>query len=94
MLPLPPELLSGFLQEYYARDVILPDQLLLPIELEDSLLLADWLSEKRGRKVNLLTPQRGEKKRLCLLAQRNAPLANDGKAGLYSRSIEQVLRLE
>lgn len=67
-----PELLSGFLLEYYTRDVILPDQLLLPFDLEDSSLLAEWLSEKRGKKVALLTPQRGEKKRLCLLAQRNA----------------------
>lgn len=67
-----PELLSGFLREYYARDVILPDQLLLPLALEDAGLLADWLSEKRGRKLALLAPQRGEKKRLCQLAQRNA----------------------
>jgi len=67
-----PELVSGFLQEYYSRDVILPDQLLLPLELEDAALLAEWLSEKRGRKVSLLAPQRGEKKRLCQLAGRNA----------------------
>ena len=67
-----PELLSGFLQEYYSRQVILPDQLLLPFHLEDAELLAEWLSEKHGRKVQLLAPQRGEKKRLCLMAQRNA----------------------
>jgi len=67
-----PELLSGFLQEYYSRDVILPDELLLPFDLEEAELLGEWLSEKQGRKVRLLAPQRGEKKRLCLLAQRNA----------------------
>lgn len=67
-----PELLSGFLQEYYSRQVILPDQLLLPFPLEDAELLGDWLSEKHGKKVQLLAPQRGEKKRLCALAQRNA----------------------
>jgi excinuclease ABC subunit C len=67
-----PELLSGFLREYYGRDVILPDQLLLPFELDDAELLGEWLSEKRGKKVSLLAPQRGEKKRLCQLAQRNA----------------------
>ncbi len=66
------ELLSGFLQEYYSREVILPDQLLLPFEFESSELLAEWLTEKRGRKVHLIAPQRGEKKRLCLLAERNA----------------------
>jgi excinuclease ABC subunit C len=67
-----PELLSGFLQEYYARDVIMPEQVLLPLSLEDAGLLGEWLTEKRGKKVTLLTPQRGEKKRLCELAQRNA----------------------
>ena len=67
-----PELLSGFLQEYYSRQVILPDQLLLPLVLEGADLLGEWLSEKRGKKVRLVTPQRGEKKDLCLMAQRNA----------------------
>ncbi len=67
-----PELLSSFLQEYYSRQVILPDQLLLPFHLEDADLLGEWLSEKRGKKIRLTAPQRGEKKRLCLLAQRNA----------------------
>ncbi|MDX2494064.1 MAG: excinuclease ABC subunit UvrC [Desulfuromusa sp.] len=67
-----PELLSGFLQEYYSRQVIVPDQLLLPFSLESADLLGEWLSEKRGKKVRLLAPQRGEKKRLCLMAQRNA----------------------
>ncbi len=67
-----PELLSGFLQEYYAGEVVLPDQVLLPFNFESSELLAEWLSEKRGRKVRLQVPQRGEKKRLCDLAQRNA----------------------
>ncbi|MDA3904372.1 MAG: excinuclease ABC subunit UvrC [Desulfuromusa sp.] len=67
-----PELLSGFLQEYYTSKVILPDQLLLPFSFEGADLLGEWLSEKRGKKVLLLAPQRGEKKRLCLMAQRNA----------------------
>jgi excinuclease ABC subunit C len=67
-----PELLSGFLQEYYSRQVILPDQLLLPLVLEGADLLGEWLSEKRGKKVRLVTPQRGEKRNLCLMAERNA----------------------
>ena len=67
-----PELLSGFLQEYYSRQVILPDQLLLPLVIEGADLLGEWLSEKRAKKVRLVTPQRGEKKSLCLMAQRNA----------------------
>lgn len=86
-----PELLSGFLQEYYSREVILPDQLLLPLDLEDASVLADWLSEKRGKKVTLLAPQRGEKKRLCRLAQRNAREAYRQR-GSRREAREQLLR--
>ncbi|MDT8419035.1 MAG: excinuclease ABC subunit UvrC [Desulfuromonadales bacterium] len=66
------ELVSGFLREFYGREVLIPDQILLPLPLEDAAPLADWLSELRGRKVRLLCPQRGEKLRLCRLAERNA----------------------
>lgn len=66
------ELLSGFLREFYSREVLIPDQILLPLQLEDSDLLGDWLSDLRGKKVRLLCPQRGEKLRLCKLAERNA----------------------
>ena len=88
------ELLSGFLQEYYAREVILPDQLLLPFEFESSELLAEWLTEKRGKKVHLMAPQRGEKKRLCQLAERNASEAykQRGKRKLARRDILQELQ--
>ena len=67
-----PELLSGFLREFYSREVLLPDQLLLPFALEGSEVISEWLSERRGRRVRLLAPRRGEKKRLCELARRNA----------------------
>ncbi len=66
------DLISGFLLEYYEREVILPDQILLPFSFDDADLLGEWLSEKRGKKVRILTPVRGEKKRLTLLAGRNA----------------------
>lgn len=85
------ELLSGFLQEYYSRKVILPDQILLPFSVESADLLGEWLSEKRGKKVRLITPERGEKKRLCLMAQRNAQ-ESYRQRGQRQQAREQVLR--
>lgn len=85
-----PELLSGFLQEYYTNNVILPDQLLLPFSLEGADLLGEWLSEKRGKKVRLMTPQRGEKKRLCLMAQKNAE-ESYRQRGQRQKAREQLL---
>ena len=86
-----PELLNGFLQEYYSREVIMPDQLLLPFPLESSALLSEWLSEKRGRRVQLIAPQRGEKKRLCLLAERNATEAYRQR-GKRQQARDEVLK--
>jgi excinuclease ABC subunit C len=65
-------LLANLLQQYYARETIIPDEVLLPFAAADSEVLADWLSEQRGRKVKLLVPQRGDRVRLVKLANRNA----------------------
>lgn len=66
------ELLSSFLREYYARDIVIPDQVLLPVAPDDAETLGEWLSERRGKKVRVVTPQRGDKLRLVDLACRNA----------------------
>ncbi len=65
-------LLANLLQQYYARQTIIPDEVLLPFGAADPEVLADWLSEQRGRKVQLLVPQRGDRVRLVELANRNA----------------------
>jgi excinuclease ABC subunit C len=65
-------LLANLLQQYYDRDTIIPDEVLLPFLAADAELLSDWLSEKRGRKVKLLVPQRGDRVRMIELANRNA----------------------
>lgn len=66
------ELLSSFVDLYYGEDTFLPDELLLPVELEDAEATEAWLSEKRGRKVRVLTPRRGAKAELVEMAQKNA----------------------
>jgi excinuclease ABC subunit C len=66
------ELLSTFLQRFYGREVCIPDRVLLPFLPEGSEVLADWLSELRGKKVQVLAPQRGSRRELVALAGRNA----------------------
>lgn len=66
------ELLSDFLIRFYDRDVPVPDEILLPIAIEDLDSIAQWLSERRGRKVGIRIPKRGEQLRLVELANRNA----------------------
>jgi excinuclease ABC subunit C len=65
------DLLSSFLAMYYEREVP-PEEVLLPLEPEGAGALAEVLSERRGRRVRLLTPQRGAKADLLEVAARNA----------------------
>lgn len=68
------EVLHGFLTAYYDDAPLIPDEVLLPFALADDDLepLQDHLGERRGRKVAIKLPARGDRKKLVLLAERNA----------------------
>ncbi len=67
----PAEILAGFIGQFYENKEP-PRQLLLSDDIEDRDLLADALSQRAGRRVEILVPQRGEKKELVAGALRNA----------------------
>ena len=66
------EAVSALVRQFYASRNQFPKQILLPCEIEDELPLARMLSEQAGRKVSLITPQRGAKADLIRLANTNA----------------------
>jgi excinuclease ABC subunit C len=66
------EVLSSFIAQYYRGDRIVPDELIVPVALEDRELLEEWLSEKKGRKVTVTLPEKGDKARLLKMAEANA----------------------
>jgi len=66
------ELLSEFLSQFYGGNRVIPGEILVPAEVEDSEALSEWLSERRGRKVVIEAPERGTKARQVELAARNA----------------------
>ena len=68
----PSEILSAFLVQYYGDRGILPRQILLPEDAEDADSIARLLSEKAGRRVELITPRRGAKMDLIRMAAENA----------------------
>lgn len=84
------ELLQSFLDQYYASGATVPDELLLPIPLEQSALTAEVLAERKGRKVRVLTPARGDKVRLVQMATKNAEQAFI-EAKKKNRTNEEVL---
>ncbi|MBI1747031.1 MAG: excinuclease ABC subunit UvrC [Acidobacteria bacterium] len=69
------EFFSSTLRQYYLNDTYVPTQIIVPVELEDQTLIEQWLSERRGRRVKILQPMRGEKAKLLELVQKNAQAA-------------------
>jgi excinuclease ABC subunit C len=66
------ELASAFIAQYYPKEHLIPAEILLPVELPEAGLLEEALSEAAGRRIRLLHPQRGDKRRLTEMAQANA----------------------
>src|SRR5262245_43604669 len=66
------ELLAELLTQFYQGDRFIPDEVILPVALEDALVREEMLAERKGKKVSLLSPQRGDKVRLVEMAQENA----------------------
>jgi len=69
------ELVRSAIEQFYNKDGQPPRELLVPTNLEDSALLQQWLSEKRGESVRVCSPERGTKHQLVLLAEENAAAA-------------------
>ena len=66
------EVLGSFLLQYYAATQSVPRQVLVPSAPADAADLAAFLSDRRGSRVTVDVPQRGEKRRLLALATQNA----------------------
>ena len=91
------DVLSSFLQQYCAAVERPPRDLLLPLMPADSQALAAFLTDRRGSRVALRVPERGEKRRLVALANQNAveSLAKEraewlADAGKRDEALDQV----
>ncbi len=84
-------LLGAFLDQYYTRATAMPQEVLLPEELPDAELLADYLSRRRGSRVRVRSRTRGERAALVQMAERNAHYAVKRAALEPSAAEEQAL---
>ena len=73
------EILSSFLKQFYLGKQILPNKIMLREEVEDKQLIEETLTALAGRKVEIKTPQKGEKLRLVEMAEQNAKITLDNK---------------
>ena len=66
------ETVSSFIKLYYAGTPFLPRDIYVPVVLEETELLEKWLGEKRGGKVSIKSPVKGQKEKMLELAHQNA----------------------
>jgi len=95
------EFFQSVLKQYYVEAPFIPIEIHVPIDFEDRVLLEEWLSTRRGRKVEIRTPQRGAKREMMDLVNRNARLsflqrfrAAMPSPATISKEVEEVLDLE
>src|SRR4030095_14645097 len=88
-------------KQHYLDAAFIPTEVHVPADFEDRALLEDWLSARRGRRVEIRTPQRGSKGEMMDLVHRNARLvflqrfrSGSVSPAALSREIEEALDLE
>ena len=67
-------IMTNFVKQFYAGTPYIPKELLLSQPLEEEELITEWLTAKRGLKVKITVPQKGQKEKLVELAEKNASL--------------------
>ena len=68
------EIVTAFVKQFYSGTPYIPKELFLQEKLLEEELILNWLSEKKGQKVYVRVPKKGEKERLVELAEKNASL--------------------
>ncbi len=90
-----PTFFSSLLKQIYLDQQFIPAEIHVPVEFEDREALEELLSEKRHRKVEIRTPQRGQKKALLGLVETNAKHSFDARFRVLkpsSRVIQEALQ--
>jgi excinuclease ABC subunit C len=86
----PSAFLSDVLTQYYSTDYV-PREVHVPHDFEDRELLEKVLTERKGRRVRILDPQRGQKRELVELVEKNARIAFEQRFRVLKPDMERVL---
>ena len=79
----PEQIMTGFIKQFYSSATHIPPLLLLQYPVEDKTVIESWLQSKRGGKVSIEVPSRGNKKQLVEIVAENA------RQGLQQLKIKQ-----
>lgn len=67
-------ILTSFIKQFYSGTPYIPKEIMLQTGIEEEEVISNWLSKKRGQKVNIRVPVKGMKEKLVELAEKNAAL--------------------
>jgi excinuclease ABC subunit C len=84
------QFLSDVLTQYYSTDYV-PREIHVPVDFEDRELLEKALRERKGRRVRILDPQRGQKREMIELVEKNAQIAFEQRFRVLKPDMERVL---
>jgi excinuclease ABC subunit C len=87
--------IAAFLLQYYTGTVFIPEEILLPLAIEEGGTLAELLGELKGGSVSLAVPQRGTKRELVALAGKNAMSAcreRDDEEAAHAAVLTELFR--
>ncbi len=91
----PPEFFDSLLKQVYVGQPFVPGIIHVPVDFEDRPALEAFLADKRGRKVEIHTPQRGQKKAMLALVETNARHSFEQRFRVLkptSKAIREALR--
>jgi excinuclease ABC subunit C len=81
------EILLDFVKQFYSGTPFIPRELMLPVAIEDQEVIEKWLSGRKGSRMYITVPERGQKEKLMELAAENASL-------VLSKDMERIKREE
>ena len=84
------DIVTGFIKQYYLDEKNLPNKIMLRYELEEKDIIEKWLSDKAGRKVELKSPQKGEKLRFVEMAELNSKITVQNKLKDKTEVLEEL----
>jgi excinuclease ABC subunit C len=86
----PAEFFSALLKQLYLDQSYIPRSILVPVEFPDRAVLAEVLTERTGKRIEILAPQRGEKRSLVDLVCQNAKQSYDQRFRVLQPSIKAI----
>ncbi len=88
------EIIAAFIKQHYESAPDIPEEILIPRVHADDELYAQWLTHRKGKKVRVLNPKRGDKRRLIHMADENARtrLAGRVEAEMANQSLLEAVR--